>query len=284
MGRLLNYRARCAFMCVMCGVLVVVSAPTINLSGGQDKGAGKQQADQQAAKKKADEKARNAAQAAKNRKPNTDKQQFTSTAAKAKNNKTTRANTGSRAWKMTAENENTALEFVRKNHAELEELLIYLKENRKTQYERAIRDLYRAHQRLTLIKQRDPKRHRLELRAWKLDSRIEVLAARIAMQDSEPLRKQLRQAVEQHVQVKIALLKDDKAKAAERLRKVNTQLQKYQQSQEAEVDRQINLLTRETKRRQPNRRRANDRSNQADKSDSPSKSGSATKSKKPNDK
>src|SRR6185436_5325024 len=58
---------------------------------------------------------------------------------------------------ITADREAAVMTFVQQNHAELKELLAHLRENRRKDYERAIRELSRDAERIGQLKDRDGK-------------------------------------------------------------------------------------------------------------------------------
>ena len=160
------------------------------------------------------------------------------------------------AFRLTAETERVALSFVRKHHRELEELLVYLKENKRQAYHRAIRDLWRASDRLAGIKKRDQKRYKLELRIWQTDSRSKVLAARYLMTQKESIRNELRDVLKERAELKrksIALEKVRLTKRMERLRsqldRVSKQMKKLEDNIDNDVKRRFRLLTQQRQRR-----------------------------------
>jgi hypothetical protein len=81
---------------------------------------------------------------------------------------------------FTPERETAALQFIAEHHPELAEVLSRLKSLSREQYEQAIRQLSQERDKLANVKLNDEKLHGLMLEAWKVNSRIEVLAARIA--------------------------------------------------------------------------------------------------------
>lgn len=81
---------------------------------------------------------------------------------------------------FTPEREAAAVDFVARNHAELSSVLVQLKGIKRDEYEQAIRELSQTQERLELIKPADEPLHELTLEAWKADSQIKLLAARLA--------------------------------------------------------------------------------------------------------
>src|SRR5262245_11199571 len=118
---------------------------------------------------------------------------------------------------ITPEREAAVLTFVQRNHAELADLLAELKTNDPDQYHRASHDNYRTTERIAQIQERDPLQYELEVAAWTAQSRVELLAARLKMGSSDELIKQLREALLNQNDAKVALLKHERQKAADRV-------------------------------------------------------------------
>ncbi len=108
---------------------------------------------------------------------------------------------------FTLEREAAALTFVRMHHAELAELLERLKTRRPQEYQKAIRELFRASERLALSQEQQPLRYELELQEWKLSSRIQLLAARMSMNRTPELEQELRQLLNEQVSVHRELIR-----------------------------------------------------------------------------
>ena len=102
---------------------------------------------------------------------------------------------------FTPEREAAALTFVRMHHAELAELLDRLKTRRPQEYQKAIRELFRASERLALSQEQQPLRYELELQEWKLSSRIQLLVARMSMNRTPELEQELRQLLSEQVSI-----------------------------------------------------------------------------------
>ncbi len=82
---------------------------------------------------------------------------------------------------MTPEREAAALDFVKSHHPELVALLDQLKAKDRRQYDVVVRDLFRTSERLATMHANDLSRYEIALRAWKLKSRIQVLAVAQAL-------------------------------------------------------------------------------------------------------
>src|SRR5262245_28418868 len=120
---------------------------------------------------------------------------------------------------VTPEREAAVTTFVQRNHPELAELLRYLKNGQPSEYERAIREISRTIERLTLISERDSLQYELEVAAWTAQSRVQLLAAKLKMESTDELQKELRTALAAQNDAKLALLKHERQKASDRLSK-----------------------------------------------------------------
>jgi hypothetical protein len=145
---------------------------------------------------------------------------------------------------ITAEREAAVMTFVEKNHAELKDLLTYLKDNRRKDYERAIRELSRDAERIGQIKTRDGKQYELEIKAWTIKSRIQLLTAHLAMGDKEEIRTQLRSLLNEQMDVRADLLKRERERAQERLAKIEQDLIRLDNDRQKMVENQLKMLTK----------------------------------------
>lgn len=160
--------------------------------------------------------------------------------------------------RVTAEREAAALMFVQQHHPEIKQLLRILKQNRPTDYERAIRELFRKSEQLAVIQERgDDVRYELELNIWKTESRARLLAARLARSDREDLRKNLHDVLESHYTFKRQLIERDRDRLAERLSKMDQNLERIEVDFDTIVAREEQLLMRQMRNAmnstQPNR-------------------------------
>jgi hypothetical protein len=154
---------------------------------------------------------------------------------------------------ITPEREAAVLNFVQRNHAELADLLAYLKSDQPEEYERAIKEIFRTTERLALIQERDPLQYELEVALWTGQSRVQLIAAKLKMSTSEELVKQLRDALGRQNDARLALLKHDRQKAADRLERVEADIVRFEADREKMIDRQVQLLTRAAEEGRPAR-------------------------------
>jgi hypothetical protein len=145
---------------------------------------------------------------------------------------------------VTPSREAAVMTFVERNHAELADLLVHLKSNQPEEYEQAVRDLFRTTERLALIQERDPYQYELELAVWTAQSRVQLLAAKLKMGASDDLRSQLRTALGVQGDARLALLKHEQQKAAEKLAKIENDIRRFENDREKVIDRQLQALVR----------------------------------------
>jgi hypothetical protein len=148
---------------------------------------------------------------------------------------------------VTPEREAAALTFAKLHHPELASLLKVLKASPHDGYEDAVRDLFKTSERLTRLKARTPERYELELQLWKVDSRIRLLAARLAMEDNEELRDQLHKLLREKIDIRAAVLRDDRTKTAARLEKFDADLQQLTADPAASADAELERLLKSAK-------------------------------------
>jgi hypothetical protein len=132
-----------------------------------------------------------------------------------------------------------ALAFVREHHPEVADLLDRLKTNRPAQYRKAVRELSHTIQRLAQWKERDPQRHGLELRLWKLQSKAQLLSARATMSGSVVDESELRQVLAEQIDVRIALIKLQRDGAVRRVQDLENQIARLTAGRDATVQRQL---------------------------------------------
>lgn len=145
---------------------------------------------------------------------------------------------------LTPEREAAALNFVERNHPELTELLAHLKSSQPKQYEQAIKEIYRVTERLAGIQERDVLHYELEVKLWTAQSRVQLLAARLKMDDSETVKKDLREALAAQIDARLNVLKHQKQQAAERLAKMESDIAQLEGSKDKAVERQLEMLSR----------------------------------------
>jgi hypothetical protein len=145
---------------------------------------------------------------------------------------------------FTAEREAAAMTFVRTHHPELAELLIALRESDPDAYQKAIHELFRTSERLAQIQERQPARYDLDLRVWKVRSRIELLLARLSMVDDHRLRKQLRAAFAEQVELEREMMRLERDRLQDRMETLDRNLQRKPNELAADVDQRLDRALR----------------------------------------
>ena len=138
--------------------------------------------------------------------------------------------------------EQQALTLAREQHPELAELLVRLKETDQKQYERAILELARDAERLERLKQKTPDRHAIELRRWKIESRIRLLAARLTMSSTPELQSELRSAIAERLDVQAELLKSERDRLQQRLKEIDQSLDKVESKRPESTEQELQKI------------------------------------------
>jgi hypothetical protein len=146
---------------------------------------------------------------------------------------------------LTPEREAAAITFVRQYHHELVDLLNQLKETKPAEYQSTIRELFQISERLAQLREQDPQRYELELAAWKIKSRIQLLAARSTMSADKSFEDQSHEAIVELWDVRLKLMKLERDRTAERLEKLDKNIEQFQASQSAEIQRQFDRLLKQ---------------------------------------
>jgi DNA anti-recombination protein RmuC len=105
-------------------------------------------------------------------------------------------------------------------------------------------DLFRASERLAQQKEINHDRYEVDLAIWKVESRIELLSARLKMAgrdspEGESLVAQLRKLLEERHNLRAERLAHDRQKLAERLEKIDRQLETMRANREQNIERDL---------------------------------------------
>lgn len=154
---------------------------------------------------------------------------------------------------LKPEQETLALAFAGEHHPELKALIESLKTANPEGYKKAIHELARTHDRLSKVQANGKGNDRFahELALWKLDSRIRLTAARSAMRDTDELRSELKSLVEQRQQLALQGLRDDQARTAARLEKIDRELKAAESKLPGSVDAEVDRLLKSVKSSKP---------------------------------
>ena len=140
------------------------------------------------------------------------------------------------------EQESESMEFVQSHHPELVALLQRLKSMKRDEYETAIRDIVKVRKRLETLEKRDLKLHGVELDAWKLQSKIDLLLARAVAQDKEFDPSALRTLVQKRIENQKERLELELANLLERQKQIKESLGRFEGHEEERISQQLSAL------------------------------------------
>lgn len=143
---------------------------------------------------------------------------------------------------FTAEREAAAMMFVRQQFSELADLLTQLKTANPDEYEKAIRELFRTSETLAETQSKDPRRYELDLCAWKVNSRVQLLSAKLGMAQTATLEDELKAAVRDQADVRIARQKLERERVAARLEKLDANIAAMEAERDPQAEKQFNML------------------------------------------
>lgn len=147
---------------------------------------------------------------------------------------------------LTKEAVAATLEFAKTHHPELATLLEQLRTSAPKDFDAAVTDLNRIRERLERIRARTPERYEWELAEWKLNSQIQLLAARLAMGGDASLEGELRTLLAERQQVRLKLLEDERSRLQKRLEQLDQQLADQRERSVSLIERELARL-RETR-------------------------------------
>ena len=156
--------------------------------------------------------------------------------------------TGKDKGRMSAEHEAAALGFVALNHPDLVEVLNRLKASNHAEYEKALRQIHQTSEHLAKLSKDDPERHEAEMRLWKVDSRLQLLAARMSVNNASAANDELKQVVREEFEAKAELLALEHKRQTAQLKKLETEISRLNQGRDKEIDARVNELKKEISR------------------------------------
>jgi hypothetical protein len=143
---------------------------------------------------------------------------------------------------ISPERETAALQFAHENHPELAALLEGLKRNAPKEYQAALVDLDRAIERLGKFKEKSPERYEFELSDWKITSRIRLLAARLSMSSDPTVETELRAALRERLEMRLAAQRIERDRLQNRASKIDQQIEETASRADATVEKQFQEL------------------------------------------
>jgi hypothetical protein len=144
---------------------------------------------------------------------------------------------------LTPEREAAVKTFVSLHHAELEDLLTQLKNKNPKQYDKAVKELFLTSERLAQLRESDPERYKLELQAWQIRSRVQLLTAKLTMSSDDALKQELKAALAEQYDTKHRLLTYDREKLRERMKKIEQDMNDHQAKREQALQKQYEQLS-----------------------------------------
>ncbi|HEV7999841.1 MAG TPA: hypothetical protein VGP63_08180 [Planctomycetaceae bacterium] len=159
---------------------------------------------------------------------------------------------------LSAEREAAAIAFAREHHPELAALIDKLRHDNRRDYDRALRELSQASERLMRLKKQLPDQYELSLAAWKLDSRAQLLAARMTVSQSPGLEAELKRVLIERADIRLKEYKSEYARLQDRMAKLKTSIQAIETDKTAVVEKDLLRIKRSVARsRRPTPRPSN---------------------------
>jgi hypothetical protein len=143
---------------------------------------------------------------------------------------------------ISPEREAAVYTFVSLHHAELEQLLRQLREMNRRQYDRAMKELFATSERLAQLRDNDAGRYELELKAWQVRSRVQLLAAKLTMGPNEELQRALKAALAEQYDLRRQVVAYDRDRLRERMKKAEQDLADLEARRDAAIARQYEQL------------------------------------------
>ncbi len=136
--------------------------------------------------------------------------------------------------------------FAAEHHPELARLLEHLKKARKSEFQRAMRELNQQMLILEKQRERNPSRYIHQLELWKTDSQIRVLVAKWSQAKDDQLEQKIRALLRYRHDAKVAQLKAEHLRLTDQLKKLESQLTAMSESQDEQLDREWEQLAKKT--------------------------------------
>ncbi len=160
--------------------------------------------------------------------------------------------------------ESIAWAFVMLHHPELAEVLSRLKLMNPGEFDRALVQVFATTERLNKLQKDEAQRAELELQAWKVDSRIRLLAARMAVSLSDSHDREMLAALTEQNKIRIQLLQADRERMLVRAKSLEVLIKKGKDEEKKDVDNRFQDVLREV-----NKQRAKQGLKTADKTVAP---------------
>ena len=139
------------------------------------------------------------------------------------------------------QSEADAIAFVQEHHPELVFLLQSLKSMRQKEYEMAIRDIVRTKKRLEMLAKREADLYAMELEAWKLKSKIDLMMAKAIARDKAFDKVVLRELLSQQVDNQKKRWKHEQSTLTKRQEQLVELLGRTEGHEDERVDQQLSV-------------------------------------------
>jgi hypothetical protein len=150
---------------------------------------------------------------------------------------------------LTEPQQQAALEFVKEHHPQLNTLIHRLKTREPGEYHKALDEVHSTRERLQRLQTRDPQRYEVDLKLWKVESRIRLLAARMAADQNIALESQLRELLTERSDLRLQQLTLERVRLTERVERLDNQISQFASERDAAIDRQIDRLRKSVRAR-----------------------------------
>ena len=137
-----------------------------------------------------------------------------------------------------------AIAFVQEHHPELVSLLQSLKAMRQKEYEIAIREIVRTRKRLESLAKREVETHAVELEAWKLQSKIDLLIAKGIARDKAFDTAVLRELLKLQVENQKKRWKHEQTTLIKRQEQLGQLLLRTEGHEDEKIDQQLSILSK----------------------------------------
>ena len=137
-----------------------------------------------------------------------------------------------------------AIAFVQEHHPELVSLLQSLKAMRQKEYEIAIREIVRTRKRLESLAKREVETHAVELEAWKLQSKIDLLIAKGIARDKAFDTAVLRELLKLQVENQKKRWKHEQTTLVKRQEQLGQLLLRTEGHEDEKIDQQLSILSK----------------------------------------
>lgn len=134
------------------------------------------------------------------------------------------------------EMERSAMAFAREHHPELAQLLDRLRRANPRAYRAAMQDLTKDRLRLERLRQRAPERYESDLKLWRMDSRIRLLAARAAKGNADELRPELMKLLQERQEFRLQRLRQEQERLSARLDRIAGEIQRIESQPASDAD------------------------------------------------